>query len=162
MEELNGKVQFSSKVHFFGELELNLVHFLAIWTWTELSSLFGWTWTKMNWKIQFILKLFNIAIFNKLFLYFTIFFSEIKFLIVFCFLLSCKQFQILAHPFYYQLFSVFELLWWNLEKNVSKVNWKMNWVHFLANFELNSVHFFAKWTWTELSSLFGQVNENWT
>ena len=44
--ELNGKVQFSSKVHFFGELELNLVHFLANWTWTELSSLFGWTWTK--------------------------------------------------------------------------------------------------------------------
>ena len=29
VEELNGKVQFSSKVHFFGELELNLVHFLA-------------------------------------------------------------------------------------------------------------------------------------
>ena len=29
VEELNGKVQFSSKVHFYGELELNLVHFLA-------------------------------------------------------------------------------------------------------------------------------------
>ena len=29
VEELNEKVQFSSKVHFFGELELNLVHFLA-------------------------------------------------------------------------------------------------------------------------------------
>ena len=29
VEELNGKVQFSSKVHLFGELELNLVHFLA-------------------------------------------------------------------------------------------------------------------------------------
>ena len=48
VEELNRKVQFSSKVHFYGELELNLVHFLAKWTWTELSSLFGWTWTKMN------------------------------------------------------------------------------------------------------------------
>ena len=29
VEELNRKVQFSSKVHFYGELELNLVHFLA-------------------------------------------------------------------------------------------------------------------------------------
>ena len=29
MDELNGKVQFSSKVHFFGELELNLVLFIA-------------------------------------------------------------------------------------------------------------------------------------
>ena len=48
LDELNEKVQFSSKVHFYGELELNLVHFLAKWTWTELSSLFGWTWTKMN------------------------------------------------------------------------------------------------------------------
>ena len=148
--ELNGKVQFSSKVHFFGELELNLVHFLANWTWTELSSLFGWTWTKMNWKIQFILKLFNIAIFNELFLYFTIFFSEIKFLIVFCFLLSCKQFQILAHPFYYQLFSVFELLWWNLEKKCFKSELKN---------ELSSL--FGE-LWTELSSLFCQMNLNWT
>ena len=102
VEELNGKVQFSSKVHFFGELELNLVHFLAKWTWTELSSLFGWTWTKMNWKIWFILTTFKVAIFNNFFYISQFSFDKLNFFIISWLLLSSKQCQMLAYSLYYK------------------------------------------------------------
>ena len=55
LDELNEKVQFSSKVRFLANFELNLAHFSQKNFEMNESSIFCWTWTELITKFPFVL-----------------------------------------------------------------------------------------------------------